>query len=104
MKTIITSIITAMTLALSLPTMANEDVNTDNAEAVILYVDINNDSAEKIADLLKGVGIKKAEAIVSHREEFGPFTAAEDLMQVSGIGPATLEKNRAAILIGETEY
>jgi competence protein ComEA len=69
-------------------------------EEVILFVDINVDSAEKISDLLKGVGMKKAQAIVEYREANGPFEAVEDLLNVSGIGPATLEKNRAAIKVG----
>ena len=72
-------------------------------EVAIIYVDINNDSAEKISDLLNGIGLKKAQAIVDYRTEFGPFSSVEDLLDVPGIGPATLEKNRAAIRVGETE-
>lgn len=104
MKTLIAAFISALTLAIALPASANEGTGTAATEAIILYVDINNDSAEKMADLLNGVGMKKAEAIVAFRDEFGPFTAVEDLMSVPGIGPATLEKNRASLLVGETEY
>ncbi|MEX2365246.1 MAG: helix-hairpin-helix domain-containing protein [Pseudohongiellaceae bacterium] len=76
---------------------------TETAESVVLYVDINNDSAEKIADLLDGVGLVRAEAIVAYRDEFGPFIAPEDLMNVQGVGPATLEKNRDRIQVGMTD-
>jgi competence protein ComEA len=56
-----------------------------------------------MADLLKGVGLKKAQAIVDYRTEYGAFSAPEDLLNVSGIGPSTLEKNRLIIRIGESE-
>jgi competence protein ComEA len=103
--TMFKQIITALTMAISLiittPVFA-EDTSTAQ-EAVILYVDINTDSAEKMADLLKGVGLKKAQAIVEYRTQNGAFSAPEDLLNVSGIGPSTLEKNRLIIRIGETE-
>lgn len=85
-----------------LPLAHAEDAATETAaaESVVLHVDINNDSAEKLADLLEGVGLVRAEAIVAYRDEFGPFIAPEDLMNVQGIGPATLEKNRDRIQVG----
>jgi len=79
---------------------AEGNTETTQEEAAILYVDINNDGAEKLADILDGVGSSRAEAIVSYREENGPFIAPEDLMNVPGIGPATLEKNRERIRVG----
>ena len=33
-----------------------------------------------------------AEAIISHRESVGSFSAVEELLDVSGIGPAKFEK------------
>lgn len=88
-----------------LPLAHAEEAPTETAaaESVVLHVDINNDSAEKLADLLDGVGLVRAEAIVAYRDEFGPFVAPEDLMNVQGIGPATLEKNRDRIQVGMTD-
>ncbi|HNL91858.1 MAG TPA: helix-hairpin-helix domain-containing protein, partial [Pseudomonadales bacterium] len=40
---------------------------------------------------------KKAQAIVSFREQNGAFKSVDDLVNVPGIGPATLEKNRSII-------
>ena len=37
-----------------------------------------------------------AEAIVSYREEHGPFSAVEALLLVPGLGPGTLEAILAA--------
>ena len=41
---------------------------------------------------------KKAEAIVQYRENTVIFTNAEQLLEVQGIGKATLEKNRDRII------
>jgi len=60
-------------------------------------VDINTASAEELAEALNGVGIKKAKAIVQHRQEFGPFKSLEQLQDVPGIGASLLERNRSRI-------
>lgn len=60
-------------------------------------VNVNTASADALSELLNGVGPKKAEAIVAYREANGPFKVVDDLLNVKGIGPATLEKNRDRI-------
>lgn len=62
-------------------------------------VNINLADAEAIADTLKGIGKSKAEAIVAYRTEHGQFESADELVQVKGIGEATVEKNKARIEI-----
>ena len=66
-------------------------------------VNINTADAKTIADALNGVGIKKAEAIVSYRKEHGPFKTPEDLVNVSGIGAKTVQKIKADILLEEAK-
>ena len=56
-------------------------------------VNINTASAQQLAENLKGVGPKKALAIIEYREANGPFFAPEEITNVKGIGPKTLEKN-----------
>lgn len=56
-------------------------------------VSINHASAEQLAQALNGVGLKKAQAIVSYREEYGPFKTLDDLKQVPGMGSALVERN-----------
>ena len=68
----------------------------DSAEPV----DINTASAEVLADAIHGVGIKRARAIVSYREEHGAFSSVDDLTQVRGIGEKTVEKSRERLTAG----
>jgi competence protein ComEA len=45
-------------------------------------------------ETLSGIGPSKAAAIITFREENGPFKQLEDLMEVSGIGEKSFEKIR----------
>jgi competence protein ComEA len=53
-----------------------------------------NRSGEEELDRLPGVGPRVAEAIIRHRAEEGGFQRPEDLLDVPGIGPATLARIR----------
>ncbi|MBO8156016.1 MAG: helix-hairpin-helix domain-containing protein [Bacillaceae bacterium] len=61
-------------------------------------VRINTAEKGKI-ESLPGIGPSKAEAIIQYRKEHGPFKKLEDLLNVSGIGPKTLEKLKEWIII-----
>jgi len=60
-------------------------------------VNINTASAEEIAEALDGVGLAKAQAIVRYREANGEFQHLDELVNVKGIGLATVDKNRGYI-------
>ena len=60
-------------------------------------LNINTATVSEIQKALTGIGAKKAEAIVQYREKHGNFTSAEQLLEVQGIGKATLERNRDRI-------
>ena len=62
-------------------------------------VSINHASAEQLAQALNGVELKKAQAIVSYREEYGPFKTLDDLKQVPGMGSALVERNLAHLTL-----
>ena len=58
-------------------------------------VNVNTADAKTLARELQGVGMAKAEAIVSHREKNGPFKSADDLVKVRGLGKKLIEQNKA---------
>jgi len=60
-------------------------------------VDVNTATAEQLAEALNGVGEAKAEAIIEYREANGPFEDIDELINVRGIGMATVDKNREMI-------
>ncbi|MCZ8639216.1 helix-hairpin-helix domain-containing protein [Escherichia albertii] len=62
-------------------------------------VSINNATAEELARAMNGVGLKKAQAIVSYREEYAPFKTVEDLKQVPGMGNSLVERNLAILTL-----
>ncbi len=66
---------------------------TKSADEDGTRVSINTASAEDLARVMNGVGMKKAEAIVSYRQEYGPFKTLDDLKQVPGMGGALVERN-----------
>lgn len=67
-------------------TAAQESVNINSADVQALTK-------------LKGVGAKKAEAIVAWRKANGGFKSVDQLAEVKGIGAKTVEANRKIIHI-----
>ena len=66
-----------------------------------LPVNINTATAEEL-DVLPGIGPALAGRIIAYREEHGPFTAVEQLLEVSGIGEAVLDGLRDQIVLEDT--
>lgn len=62
-------------------------------------VDINAAGAEALAEAIKGVGLKRAEAIVAYRDKNGPFATVDDLAKVQGVGERTIEGSRANLMV-----
>ncbi len=57
-------------------------------------VNLNTANTATLEKGLVGIGGVKARAIVDYREAHGAFTSVDELLEVKGIGTATLEKNR----------
>ena len=65
-------------------------------------VDINTASEQELSNL-PGIGPMLARDIVAHREAFGDFGRLEDLQNIAGIGPATVEDLRKLVTISGVE-
>ncbi|GAB2900270.1 ComEA family DNA-binding protein [Microbulbifer echini] len=89
-------LVVALSLFSSSAVYANEG-ELIGAEQVEFEVNVNSASVTELADKLVGVGETKAQLIIEYREKHGPFTSLDQLLNVKGIGTATLDKNRERI-------
>ena len=86
---LINSIILTLLLALPIIGFSAESIN------------INTADKETLMTVIKGVGEKKAEAIITYRKENGNFKSVDDLSNVKGIGQSTVEKHREQLSVSE---
>ena len=68
-------------------------------DARVVTVNINTADAATLAERLTGVGMSRAQEIVRYRESFGAFDSVDELADVKGIGPSTVDKNRSRIVL-----
>lgn len=64
-------------------------------------VNINKATASALQENLKGIGEKKARAIVAYRKEHGAFKTLDEIMEVKGIGKGIFKKIKADISLGK---
>jgi competence protein ComEA len=74
---------------------AVEDASGPPANALL---HLNQATAPEL-ELLPGIGPSLAQKIIDYRDEHGPFGRVEDLLDVSGIGPAKLEAVRDLVAV-----
>jgi len=65
-------------------------------------VNINTADKETLMTV-KGVGEKRAEAIIAFREQNGPFKSVDDLVLVQGVGQTIVDSNRDQLSTKEGE-
>lgn len=65
-----------------------------------LLININTASQAEL-ELLPGIGPVMAARVIEYRDENGGFEKIEDLLDVSGIGPATFERIKNLITVEE---
>lgn len=63
-------------------------------------IDINTASIAEL-DTLPGIGPTTAQRIIDYRTQNGPFLNIEDIINVSGIGPASYERFKDLITVGQ---
>ena len=83
-------------------TVTTQDKTDEITAPTRVLVNVNTADAEEL-ETLTGIGPSLAQAIIDYRAEHGDFTAAEDLLNVKGIGEAKLEGFRAEITFTEED-
>ncbi|SEI60861.1 comEA protein [Allopseudospirillum japonicum] len=73
-------------------------LSTQSQAESSLKLDLNQVTLAEL-EQLKGIGPKKAQAILEYRQQIGGFQRVEDLIQVKGIGPALLETHKASFYV-----
>ena len=73
----------------------NQPANSDSDG----LIDINTATAEQLMTLPR-VGHMRAQAIIDHRKQNGPFRTIDDIAEVKGFGPATVDLIREKIHVG----
>lgn len=63
-------------------------------------VNINTADARAISNAhIKGIGKKRAEAIVTYRTQHGPFKSVDELKNVKGLSDKVIDENREKLKI-----
>jgi len=62
-------------------------------------INVNTATATEL-QALPGIGPARAQSIIDLRESIGGFSVVEDLLRVSGIGPAIFEGLRDMVIVG----
>lgn len=74
------------------------DAAPPQGSSVAQRIDINTADSDEL-QAINGIGPALAQRIIDYRDANGPFTSVDDLINVSGIGPATLENMRPFITV-----
>lgn len=95
----LTAVVLTSAVTIAPGAVADDHTNqVEQTEQVIALININQADIKGLMSL-KGIGEKKAAAIVEYRNSHGAFNNIEDLTEVKGIGEAIINKNRASISI-----
>jgi len=65
---------------------------------VVEKININKATGPQLS-VIKGIGEKKAQAIIDYREVNGDFVEVNELVNVKGIGQATLKKIQPFVIL-----
>ena len=97
LKKIICVLLSSMLLLIVNPAFAAPTV-TDNGITLQQNVYLNKSTIDDLVSL-KGIGHKKAQAILLYRQQIGEFTSVEQLINVKGVGEKVLLDNKNRLKI-----
>lgn len=76
-------------------THAEPDNPSPNETAITIAapIHLNTATVDVLTQSFKGIGQKRAEAIIAYRDSHGGFKSIEDLAMVKGIGKSFVDRN-----------
>ena len=80
----------------ALPEGVQNDLGTDTGAPSGEPVDLNTAGLSDLMSL-PGIGEKRAEQIITFRDTYGPIVSADDLLEIDGFGPATVDSIRSFV-------
>jgi len=83
-----------------LPATTTVEEEVAESLAPVWPLDLNTAGETELIEL-PGIGPVRARAIIELRQTLGCFSDPEDLLEVKGIGPRTLERIRSLIVVDE---
>ena len=92
---------TMLTLSSFSATVSANGVDTPISAVAVLerqLVSLNESTLDELMTL-KGIGKKKAQAILAYRKLYGDFKSIEELMDVKGIGHKIVNENKLRLKI-----
>ncbi len=92
MRAMVRSVVIAAALLAATPALAVKKLSPSER------IDLNRAPVTELMRL-PGLGLKKAQAIVSHRQR-QPFRRPEDVVAVKGLGPAWFQKVKGNLVAG----
>jgi competence protein ComEA len=97
LKVLLCALLTSL-LLLTTNVISAESKVTTNVEVMQQNVHLNKSTIDDLVTL-KGIGHKKAQAIVTYRQQIGGFKSVSELIKVKGIGEKILSDNKDRLKI-----
>lgn len=88
-----TSSIVILSLALLAGSSHAETPSLKQTQNAVTKINLNHASADELMHAVRGIGQKRAGAIVQYRQTHGNFKSITDLAAVRGIGQQFVQKN-----------
>ena len=73
-------------------------ITSSYAVNIVAPINLNTATVAILAHSFKGIGQKRAEAVIAYRDRHGPFKSVSDLANVKGIGHAFIVRNHSALI------
>lgn len=86
-----------LSLPLHAQSVASKTIPVTKQSVASNKISLNQADAATLTGSIKGIGKKRAEAIVAYRDSHHGFKSVEELAEVKGIGQKFVERNREKI-------